>query len=56
MPKVPKPFVRRDETFCAAPIRGSRLMPPTCDDHRQHCQQLFRHLKIVLVTGLVECN
>ena len=26
MPQVPKPFVGRDETFFAAPIRGSRLM------------------------------
>jgi len=29
-------------------------MSPTDDDHRQHAQQLFRHLKIALVAGLVE--
>jgi hypothetical protein len=29
-------------------------MPPTGDDHRQHGRQLFRHLQIALVAGLVE--
>jgi hypothetical protein len=54
MPKLPKPFVGRDYAFLVAPIRGSRLMPPTGDDHRQHGRQLFRHLQIALVAGLVE--
>jgi hypothetical protein len=29
-------------------------MPPTGDDPRQHGQQLFRHLEIALIAGLVE--
>jgi hypothetical protein len=36
------------------PIRGSRLMLRTGDNPGQHGQQLFRHIEIALIAGLVE--
>jgi hypothetical protein len=56
MSQVPEPLVRRDQGFHGAPAISLDLARPA----REHCfedlEELLRHLKLLLVAGLVKSD
>jgi hypothetical protein len=56
MSQVPEPLVRRDQGFHGAPTIGLNLAWAACEHCFENLEELLRHLKLLLVAGLVESD